>query len=239
MELRTEEINLWPTRIITVEADQDITKGLAKIIMNKEKEILEGQAIEVAGNSKGITAHWLEYNVLNWDYPECRELRRRVLKGFKEYCKSVGEDYRSPEFRISGISCWANILRNGEGLLIHHHDPAWISAHFQVQCNQNPDKPEGSGETVYYRPGFIDRSHGDRQAGSVSLWDEDWKINKDPKPGRLAFFPSYLRHEVRPYIGEIARISIALDVYVAKQKALINFAAERWWVPDMEELEKA
>ena len=228
---------LWPTPTLSVthEGAEELNRALARIIRQKEREIVgKGKATPVAGQSKGLTSHWLEYNVLNWPEPEIAEFRRLVLDGVREYIKLVG-DPDDPAYRVCGISCWANILRHGDSLEVHHHDPGFVSAHYQVETGYDPQHDAigrgDSGHTVYFRPGFIERSHGGKQAGPTSPWDDEWRQSVRPLDSKLFFFPSYVRHEVRPYMGSGERISIAMDVYVKKQEALIFFGGPRWFVP--------
>jgi hypothetical protein len=238
---------LWPSPTLSIAHKnvKELNQGLARIILEKERAITaSGNALEVAGLQSGLTTHWLEYNVLSWDYPEIAEFRQMVLNGLREYFKLVGDPDHAG-FEISGISCWANVLRYGEYLEVHHHDPGFVSAHYQVQSGfsegeeLNESQPGDSGNTVYFRPGFLDRSHGGKQAGTTSPWDSDWRISTRPVEGKLFFFPSYLRHEVRPYMGKRERISIAMDVYVKKQEALIYFGPPRWFVPSSNETRRA
>jgi hypothetical protein len=221
-----------PTLLIQHKNSKELNAGLARIILQKEREVLaKGKPVPVAGLNEGLTAHWQEFNVLNWDYPECIELRQFVLRGLREYFKLLG-DPDDPGLKVCGISCWANVLRLGESLDIHHHDPGFASAHYTVQTGREegaPPSTRDSGHTIYYRPGFIDRSQGVGQ--STSFWDADWKTSNPPTEGNMIFFPSYVRHEVRPNLEAKERISIAMDVYVEKQKALIYFGGPRWFVP--------
>ena len=231
---------LWATPTLTVELKNvdELNNGLARIIIEKEQEIIsKGNPTAVAGVQDGLTAHWLEYNVLNWQYPEIEEFRRHVLSGLREYFKLIA-DPDEPGLQISGISCWANVLRFNHGLDVHHHDPAFVSAHYTVRCGKGKKEEVamaqnkvGGGETVYFRPGFMDRSHGGEAAGFASPWDADWRISAEPTEGKLFFFPSYVRHEVKPNLGDGERISIAMDVFVKKQNALIYFGPPRWFVP--------
>jgi len=134
----------WPTPTLTIQLAgvEELNRGLARIIKEKEQEILsKTRATPVAGVKMGLTAHWLEFNVLNWDYPEIAELRRLVLEGIREMFKLVGEDPDSPGIQIAGISCWANVLRYGEFLEVHPPDPSYISAHYQVQTGYEVGKP--------------------------------------------------------------------------------------------------
>jgi hypothetical protein len=59
-------------------------------------------------------------------------------------------------------------------------------------------------------------------------------ISETPTEGRLFFFPSYVRHEVRANLEDQPRISIAMDFYVEGQASskLLHFAPPRWYVPE-------
>jgi uncharacterized protein (TIGR02466 family) len=226
----------WPTPILVVEHrnTENLNRGLARILYEKEKEIeAKGKATPVAGLDSGLTTHWMEYNVLNWDYPECRQLRDMVLANLRTYINSF-DNADDPGLQIAGISCWANILRHGQALRLHHHDPSFISAHYTVQsgytAEAEPPTPD-CGHTVYYRPGFQDRSQATGLDGSTSPWDADWMLERKPSEGKLLFFPSYVRHEVRPHLGDRERISIAMDIFVKRQKTPLYFGGVRWFVP--------
>jgi hypothetical protein len=202
--------------------------------MNQEAELRKGTPTPVAGLTEGLSTHWLEFNVLNWPNPECVQLRKMVLAGAREFFKTIGGNPDDPDFKICGISCWANILRRGESLDIHHHDPGFASAHYTVQTGRedgpgDPHFARDSGHTVYYRPGFIDRSQG--VGIETSPWDLEWKISNPPTAGNMIFFPSYVRHEVRPNFEKLERISVAMDIYIKKQNAMIHFGGKRWFVP--------
>lgn len=211
-----------------------MNSALAQIVLEQERKILgRPNAREVGGIKEGLSAYWLTFNVLNWNYPAITEFREIVLSGLQQWLSLFG-DPASPEFQVAGISCWANVLRCGEGIAIHHHDPAFVSAHYTVQAGFEDGPPAmmpDSGYTIYFRPGFLDRSHGGEAGIAPSPWDEDWRIETKPHEGRLHYFPSFVRHEVRPYLGETERISIAMDVFLKSQKLPIYFGGPRWFVP--------
>src|SRR6266566_9740079 len=173
--------NLWPIPTLTVvlEAAEPLNLALRRIILEEEEQILRSyRPVKVAGVDSGLTAHWLHYNVLNWKYPEIEEFRRLVMDGIQEWIRSFG-DPNDPAMKVTGISCWANVLRHGEKLAVHHHDPAFLSAHYTVQAGNDesvPARVTDSGYTVYFRPGFIDRSHGGDAALAGSPWDADWRV---------------------------------------------------------------
>ena len=234
IKTRSQNGYLWPTPIVTVflEGSEQLNARLANIILEQEQKIVgKGKSTEVAGIKDGLSAYWLNFNVLNWDYPEIAEFRRIVLEGVREWLKMV-DGLGQEDRQLAGISCWANVLRYGERLTIHHHDPAFVSAHYTVQSGSDGNSLAGdSGYTVYYRPGFMDRSHGGEAFMAPSPWDDDWRIEKRPVEGRLLLFPSFIRHEVRPYLGQSQRISIAMDIFLKRQKLPIFFGGPRWFVP--------
>jgi hypothetical protein len=230
---------MWPTPVLAIHHSEidELNAGLARIVREKEASLkAKAKPTPIAGMTEGLTTLWLEYNVLNWDYPEVTEFRKMVFDGLRDYFKMLG-DPDDPGMKITGISCWANILRYGDSIEVHHHDPSFASAHYQVDDGYaDGAKYEGSvgrrdmGHTVYFRPGFLDRSHGEN-GGMASPWDADWRVSAQPTKGKLFIFPSYVRHEVRPYLGKTERISIAMDVFVKKQPVLMAFRGPRWHVP--------
>jgi putative 2-oxoglutarate-Fe(II)-dependent oxygenase superfamily protein len=233
--------NWWPTPIVNVfiQDHARLDAGLARIIYEKEQEILKhSNPTPVAGQAEGLTANWLEYNVLKWDYPEIAELREHILFGIRAFIQHANGDPADPAYQIKGLSIWANVVRFRDALEVHHHDPAFCSIHYHVTSGHEDDTAQSaplgrrdSGNTVYFRPGFIERSHGGKKAGAVSPWDDEWRHSVPATPGKLLVFPSYIRHEVRPHFGNRDRISIAGDCYIAKQESLIYFGGKRWYVP--------
>jgi len=238
IQIETEAKPLWVTPSVTLflRHSEQLNRGLERIILDEERRIVsKGASTPVAGLESGLTTHWLKYNVLNWEYPEIYEFRQYVMEGISRFCGLIG-DPRDDRFKILGISCWANVLRAGQALQVHHHDPAFISAHYTVKTGvedeeSDPYASSDSAHTVYFRPGFLDRSHGGQAAMMPSPWDEDWRISSRPVAGKLFLFPSYVRHEVRPYLGKTYRISIAMDVFVNMQNYPIYFDGPRWFVP--------
>jgi hypothetical protein len=101
---------LWATPTLTVELKSagDLNEGLARIVLEKEQEIVsKGNPTTVAGVKDGLTAHWLEYNVLNWQYPEIEEFRRHVLGGLQEYFKMIADpdDPGLAEYLVGRMCC--------------------------------------------------------------------------------------------------------------------------------------
>lgn len=235
MELRTSSSAWWSTHTLQAELvnGDGFNAALAGIILNEEVRLQSERGTPVAGLDHGLTTLWRQYNVLNWPYQECQTLADILLQAARAYFATFA-DPDSDDYSIVGIAAWANVLRSGQSMHIHHHDQAFVNAHYFVQVGDDeldPAAPGDSGHTVYYRPGFIERSHGERSRDVINPWDADWRVSLAPRPGTLMFFPGYVRHEVRPYLGRRERISIAFDLYIQKQEPLIYFGGPQWFVP--------
>jgi hypothetical protein len=230
LELERHPEVLWPTTTLSVvvKNSDELNSQLAQVILTNEYTT----RLKMRDKPNALPAGYVS-NLLKWKEPSVAEFRDVLLDSVRRYIGMVG-DTTSPEMKIAGIGCWANVLRSGEGLGIHHHDPGFISGHYQVRSgNVAGDGAAGeSGHTVYFRPGFLDRCHGvDAAVTASNLWDRDWRLAIPAQEGRMFLFPSYVRHEVRPYIGLSERISIAFDIFVQKQRSLINFNGSRYFVP--------
>lgn len=219
---------LWtvPLRVVRFKADAAMNRRLAEIVLQREEDIRSGTPTDVAGLSEGVTTHWQEYNVLNWPDQACREFREFLVGELQDFLSGLSAERGTP-LTIAGIACWANILRPGQSLHIHHHDPAFLLGNYCIQTGYDDDtEPQHeAGYTIYYRPGFIERS----QEG---LWDSQWRHAIRPVEGQLVICPGFIRHEVRPFLGITERISLGIDCYLEEQNALIYFGGERWYVPD-------
>ena len=97
------------------------------------------------------------------------------------------------------IGAWSVLLPAGGKHIDHVHSQGWVSSAFYVETPEAEDTPR-AGWLRLGKPGVPTRP-----ALESSAWIE-------PKPGRLALFPSYLWHGTEPFAGQGRRLSIAFDV---------------------------
>lgn len=97
------------------------------------------------------------------------------------------------------IGAWSVLLPPGGRHIDHVHSQGWVSSAFYVETPQQEAAPR-AGWLRLGRPGVLTRP-----ALEPSAWIE-------PKPGRLALFPSYLWHGTEPFAGGGRRLSIAFDI---------------------------
>ncbi len=108
---------------------------------------------------------------------------------------------RSP-IRFSGS--WSVRLKTGGFHANHVHPAGWISSALYVILPPDLGR-EGAGYLTF----------GDPQAPSFKIDMPPFRT-VEPKPGRLALFPSYMWHGTRPF-GEGERITVAFDVSVPQR----------------------
>ncbi|MDP1967272.1 MAG: TIGR02466 family protein [Reyranella sp.] len=109
---------------------------------------------------------------------------------------------------------WANVNRSGHGNEFHSHPGSYWSAVFYVDdAGIDADAslggelefmdPRGPGPAMY-APHLGFAMPGGLSAGANET--------VRPKAGRLVMFPAWILHQVRPYRGNVERISIAMNL---------------------------
>lgn len=117
------------------------------------------------------------------------------------------------------VRAWANINEYGHANAFHYHPGAYWSGTYYVDDGGrvNDDSlggefeimdPRGPGVTMYAPS--LSFADGARNSGGSA-------IQFTPRPGLLMLFPSWLQHQVRPYLGEKQRISVAFNLSFDKQ----------------------
>ena len=154
-------------------------RTLAKVIQRDEEEILSIPN-DTDKPYKGLTAQHEVYNWFNHKDVALLNIPQRLLE--------------LPEFNHWNswiIQCWTNILRQGEGLLRHHHCNGEESLNTLYACNIFISGDPRTG-THYYDAG--DTSYTPNEVGTLII------------AGQLH------EHEVKNNIDQTPRISMALDV---------------------------
>ena len=181
--------------------------------MNAE---LRAAALEMEAKADGIHrsnagGYHSPTDLATWDYDCVREFRERVRAyGVALTTSILRPESRDQEYNFI-LSSWVNISRDGQYNVIHDHPNSFWSG-------------------VYY-VGVGEMAEGYPQNGKLELIDPRVGVNMihikgsalsnpvfvDPKPGRVVFFPSWLKHFVHPFRGEGERISIAFNINVRRK----------------------
>jgi uncharacterized protein (TIGR02466 family) len=108
------------------------------------------------------------------------------------------------------VGGWANVLRRGGQNRRHIHPGNHISLVYYVAAGDPPppDAPE-SGALELFDP----RSHVEMSTLPADPLGRTLVIH--PYDGQIVTFPSWMYHQVTPYMGERERISIAVNARVS------------------------
>jgi uncharacterized protein (TIGR02466 family) len=113
------------------------------------------------------------------------------------------------DFQVT-LAGWANVSRTGAYNKRHTHPGCQVSAVYYVEAGSPPteDAPE-SGTFEFIDP----RPHAEMSALPGEAIGRPMTIQ--PLNGRMILFPSWLYHQVNPYLGEAERISISFNAHVS------------------------
>jgi hypothetical protein len=110
---------------------------------------------------------------------------------------------RRDEIRFSGS--WSVRLHGGGYHANHVHPAGWISSALYIALPPDLGR-DGAG--------FL--TLGDAKSPTLDVQTPPFRTI-EPKPGRLALFPSYMWHGTKPF-GEGERITVAFDVAVPRAR---------------------
>ena len=88
---------------------------LAFIVLRESERILK-QFPEEGANKNWLTSKLWQYNLLDWDYPEIKQLKEFIREQYVSLMREIG---REPEKTY--IQCWANILNDPKRCIVPHH----------------------------------------------------------------------------------------------------------------------
>ncbi len=107
---------------------------------------------------------------------------------------------------------WANINRSGDANEYHCHRGAFWSGVYYVDDGGIGADPSLGGELEFMDPRGPVPTMLAPHLG-IAMDGGQWTTERVvPKPGRLVMFPAWLMHQVRPYRGNVERISIAFNL---------------------------
>lgn len=110
---------------------------------------------------------------------------------------------------------WFHITRKGGYQGLHNHQMASWSGIFCVDPGDTiEDRPE-SGMVRFHDPRSCSYYYSDAGNLRLSLPYRHGGFDVTHRAGRLIIFPSYVMHEIFPYVGERPRIVIAFNCAVS------------------------
>ena len=154
----------------------------------------------------------------SWDFEKwCGAAGHTVLATTIKVANRLTSDRTGKRVTVDWkLNAWANVNRTGHANEFHTHPGAFWSASYYVDDGGIGADPSLGGEfeiqdprgvaPAMYAPMLAFAVPGGQSAGAAELIQ--------PKAGMLIVFPAWLSHGVRPYTGDAARISVALNLSI-------------------------
>lgn len=152
-------------------------------------------------------------DMLDWGGPAAVALADTAVKMAKRASHFDGRDAATVEWTVK---MWANVSPPGALNMSHAHPGVLWAAVYYIDMGVAPPEGEAGGELFFEDPRFpvpFMRLPGFRLIG-IDGQPQPIERRLPTEAGDLILFPAWLRHGVRPHLGNGDRISIAMNIDV-------------------------
>lgn len=182
-------------KLYNASISQDLNKKLRDIVILEEPNILANVPPANPEDPDWMTGRLWNYNFLDLDYEEVRELKHWIKQQYINYMALLG---KQPDKVY--IQCWVNIIRNnGRRIVPHHHADGHSS---------DVDAPQ---EYSYLSGNLC------IQTVDTNTWFQNPFLDKKVIPipnndAEMIFFPSFVTHWTDVNKSDMPRITISFDL---------------------------
>jgi uncharacterized protein (TIGR02466 family) len=199
-----------PVAVVVLPEAATLNATLRQTILDRAA----GHAGTEHSNLGGWQSTW---DLLDWGGAETQT----VVGHAKQLANRLTADRQGRPVRLDWrVNAWANVNRSGHGNEFHTHPGAYWSGTYYVDDGGIAENPELGGQfevqdprgvaPVMYAPNLTFATQGGASLGASETLS--------PRAGMMVLFPAWLQHQVRPYSGERARISIAFNLSLPKEQ---------------------
>jgi uncharacterized protein (TIGR02466 family) len=155
-----------------------------------------------------------EFQIFRWPDPCVQQLKDFCWSHMLQMIGALnGYDSATIERLLIYNEAWFHVTRRGGFFALHNHPNASWSGVYCVDPGQHDaDKPE-SGLLSFVSPAVMSSMHMD--AATANLQDPFAPNIRALRlgPGQLVVFPSWILHDVKPFQGEGARVTVAFNCW--------------------------
>lgn len=172
-------------------------KELAKLLLSKEKEVLELPLSTVSGDAytglkkNSTTTRFDKYNVLKWEGKNIQHIKGNIISFHNHILKF----FKQPLPNELYIQCWYNVMRKGEQIKPHLHNigpNCYLGGHICVQCDDT--------STHYINP--------------INQINDPMTYSSKNDVGKMTIFPDNVPHYTDIHNSDKERITIAFDLLI-------------------------
>lgn len=112
-----------------------------------------------------------------------------------------------------GADSWFHITKSGGFFAIHNHPMASWSGVYCVSRGEPDPDVKNNGYLSFLNPFIQNTMFVDAGNARMRQPFSQTGLGYDLQPGQLVLFPSWLLHEVKPFIGKGERITVAFNCW--------------------------
>lgn len=154
------------------------------------------------------------FDLFEWPEPCVQQLKTYCLGHLSSLVAQINQYDQATMDRLRiNTDCWFHITRKGGYFTTHNHPMASWSGVYCVASGAEAGEPPDSGILSFPNPNSAASMFND--AGNAAMMPpySFGAMNFKLKPGQLVLFPSWVLHEVKPYLGSRERITVAFNTW--------------------------
>lgn len=197
-----------------LENPEELTSELTRIFLDAEQK-----GDEFRNETRRDTQHGAlfesRFDLFRWEQPAVRKLAAFCHGALASLVAQLS-DYSKEELEQLKFDyhAWFHVTRAGGYQGLHNHQNASWSGIFCVDPGDDvPDRPD-SGVVRFHDPRANANYYLDAGNSRLKLPAHLGVYQVRHERGKLLLFPSYITHEIFPYVGERPRIVVAFNCWV-------------------------
>lgn len=215
-----EITNVFATPLITTTLPdaEDLNRELTRLFLAKEQEgDKHRNPVRIPTQIGDVFES--SFDLFNWPDPPVQELTRECRRILRDLVATLN-NYTEAEMRKLqfGFHSWFHITRYGGYQSIHYHPKASWSGIYCVRAGQKVEGRPESGAVKFYDPRGAVFMHADPGNEKLIPTFSTTPVYLTHKEGQLVIFPSWLMHEVLPYLGKTERIVVAFNAWITRDE---------------------
>ncbi|MDP1699328.1 MAG: TIGR02466 family protein [Xanthomonadaceae bacterium] len=154
------------------------------------------------------------FDLFSWPEPCVQELKSYCWQHLQSIIAQLNryDAITMARLRIHA-DCWFHVTRNGGYFTTHNHPMASWSGVYCVASGADASEPADSGILSFPNPNTAASMFNDAGNSAMAPPYSFGAMNFKLKPGQLVLFPSWVLHEVKPYLGPRERITVAFNTW--------------------------
>lgn len=209
-------VSWFATPIATVRATdyESLNRALVPLFLEKESA---GDTFrhEVRIPTQVGSVFESRFDLFDWNDPPIQQLAQFCHDALYDLVQALNgySDDEMDAFTFFYES-WFHVTRTGGFQSLHYHPGASWSGIYAVQTGDAVDDRPESGQVKFYDPRGAAFMHVDAGNRRTDPRFSATPVYLSHEAGQLVMFPSWLMHEVLPYMGQRERIVVAFNAAV-------------------------